>query len=447
MPSVTNKKSNSNNSGFPLGHSRKSSTANTNSNSNNNNNNNNNKPVATSNSSAATNTAFSSASSSSSAHTTPPKPSGKSGGWAEALPEATRKRFAKYNIDLSRGYPERPAHIPRYLEEAYKIRNDRPENYVERGKNADPEKKALFGAAKEVRDLTKHIGTEIVGVQLEDLSEKQLDELALLVAERVVVVFREQDLSPQRQLEIGKYYGRVEVHPIQGHVPGYPGITTVWNKYNRAKYLQQYQKGINSGWHTDLVHEFTPAGITHLHLDSIPEIGGDTCFTSGYAAYDKLSPALQKFVDGKTVIQRSAHTYYKHGDQVFDGPQYIEREHPLVHTHPVTGWKSLNVNRSLSLRIVGLEPAESDLILNYLYDVYEKNLDIQVRISWQQDKPGLGASAIWDNRVSQHVAVADYNDEEAKTKRHANRVTSLGDVLYFDPNSKSQREALGLSLD
>lgn len=28
--------------------------------------------------------------------------------------------------------------------------------------------------------------------------------------------------------------------------------------------------------------------------------------------------------------------------------------------------------------IVGLDKAESDLILNYLYDVYERNVDIQV---------------------------------------------------------------------
>lgn len=44
-------------------------------------------------------------------------------------------------------------------------------------------------------------------------------------------------------------------------------------------------------------------------------------------------------------------------------------------------------------RIVGLDKAESDVILGYLYDVYEKNVDIQVRFKWSP-----GTSALWDNR-------------------------------------------------
>lgn len=84
--------------------------------------------------------------------------------------------------------------------------------YVERGAKADKEKKALLGAATKVIDLTKHIGTEIVGLQLKDLTEQQRDELALLIAERSVVFFRDQDISPQEQRKLGKYYGEVEVH-------------------------------------------------------------------------------------------------------------------------------------------------------------------------------------------------------------------------------------------
>jgi alpha-ketoglutarate-dependent taurine dioxygenase len=84
--------------------------------------------------------------------------------------------------------------------------------YIERGAQADKEKKALFGAATKVIHLTKHIGTEIVGLQLKNLTEQQKDELALLIAERYVVFFRDQDLSPQEQRTLGEYYGEVEVH-------------------------------------------------------------------------------------------------------------------------------------------------------------------------------------------------------------------------------------------
>lgn len=78
----------------------------------------------------------------------------------------------------------------------------------------------------------------------------------------------------------------------------------------------------------------------------------------GYSAYDKLSPAFRHFLDGKKAIYRSAHTYLDR-ENPSTGPKYIEREHPLVRVHPATGWKTLWVNRAMTVRIVGLEAAES----------------------------------------------------------------------------------------
>ncbi|SGZ48883.1 CIC11C00000003918 [Sungouiella intermedia] len=378
---------------------------------------------------------------------------GTAASWLERLPAPARKRLEKYNIDLSKGYPKVPESkdIPKFVDEAFEIRNEEFP-YIERGKNADPEKKALFGAAKEVRNLTKHIGTEIIGLQLSDLNDQQKDELALLIAERVVVFFRNQDLSPQKQLELGKYWGQVEVHAQVPRVPDgadgekLAGISVIWQDYAREFFglplTFKNSIGGNSQWHTDLVHEFQPAGITHLHNDTIPEVGGDTVWASGYAAYDKLSPALQEFLDGKTAIYRSAHQYLDR-DRPFNGLKWIEREHPIVRTHPATGWKFLFVNRAMTVRIVGLQPNESKLILDYLFSLYEKNLDIQVRWNWRSEE-GLGTSAIWDNRVSQHNAIWDH---EGLEPRHGTRVTSLAEVPFFDPESKSQRQALGLSLD
>ncbi|KAG7754183.1 hypothetical protein KL930_003087 [Ogataea haglerorum] len=375
------------------------------------------------------------------------------------LPDSIRKRLVDAGIDISKGYPTRPdkSLIPVYLDEATAIRDDDYE-YIERAKKADPEKKALLGAAKQVIHLTNHIGTEIVGLQLEDLTDQQKDELALLVAERVVVFFRDQKLSPQKQLELGEYWGRVEKHPQVSQVNGLPGITVIWQDYFQKSLGSNFTyKNINLGnwdatknrmrgaqvWHTDLVHEKRPAGITHLHLDAIPDVGGDTLWSSGYAAYDKLSESFKKNLDGKQAVYISANGYLDRKNP-FSGPKKVERVHPLVRTHPATGWKALYVNRSMTKRIVGLSSVESDLILNYLFDVYEKNADIQVRFRWTPSKEGYGTSAIWDNRVSQHRSTWDH---EGRQPRHGTRVTSLADLPYFDPESKSQREALGLPLD
>jgi hypothetical protein len=126
------------------------------------------------------------------------------------LPGPARERLEKAGIDLSNGYPYRPAK-PLYLDDVYKIR-DYDREHIDPGSRADPEKKALFGAAKEIIHLTAHIGTEIVGLQLKDLTDQQKDELGLLIAERSVVFFRDQDLSPQQQKKLGEWYGEIEVH-------------------------------------------------------------------------------------------------------------------------------------------------------------------------------------------------------------------------------------------
>ena len=127
-----------------------------------------------------------------------------------ALPEPARKRLEKAGIDLSNGYPYRPAK-PLYIDDVFKIR-DYDREHVDPGSRADPEKKALLSAAKEVIHLTAHIGTEIVGLQLKDLTDQQKDELGLLIAERSVVFFRDQDISPQEQKALGEWYGEIEIH-------------------------------------------------------------------------------------------------------------------------------------------------------------------------------------------------------------------------------------------
>ncbi|RJE27023.1 Alpha-ketoglutarate-dependent taurine dioxygenase [Aspergillus sclerotialis] len=350
------------------------------------------------------------------------------------LPTAARERLEKGGVDLSQGYPYRPSR-PLYLDDVYKIRNyDRP--HVDAGSRADPEKKALLSAAKEVIHLTKHIGTEIVGLQLKDLSNKQKDELGLLIAERGVVFFRDQDITPLQQKELGEWYGEIEVHPQAPQVPGVPGVTVIWPALQATESPVNFRRPGGTGrWHSDLVHERQPAGVTHLHNDTVPTIGGDTLWASGYSAYEKLSPGFRKVIDGKTAIYRSAHPYLnrKHPEE---GPKYVEREHPLVRVHPATGWKTLWVNRAMTDQIVGLDKAESDLILGYLFDVYEKNVDIQVRFKWSPR-----TSALWDNRITIHNASWDYEGSEP---RHGTRVTSLAEKPFFDAKASTRRKNLGL---
>jgi hypothetical protein len=130
------------------------------------------------------------------------------------LPETARTRLEKAGIDLSNGYPFRP-NRPLYLQDVYNIRNE-ARVHNDAGARADKSKTNLLSAASKVTDLTTYIGTKIEGIQLKDLTNEQRDELALLVAERSVVVIPDQDLTPQKQKELGEYFGEVEVHVRTG---------------------------------------------------------------------------------------------------------------------------------------------------------------------------------------------------------------------------------------
>jgi alpha-ketoglutarate-dependent taurine dioxygenase len=171
-----------------------------------------------------------------------------------------------------------------------------------------------------------------------------------------------------------------------------------------------------------------------LHQDTVPAIGGDTLWASGYAAYDKLSPAFKKVIDGLNGIYRSAHKY-KDAERPEADATPVLRTHPLVRTHPVTGWKALWVNRAMTVGIEGFDQPEADAILEYLYGVYERSTDIQLRWYWTS-----GTSAIWDNRSTIHTVSYDYDGE-----RHGTRVSSLAEKPFFEPGSKSKAEALGLT--
>ncbi|KAI1146588.1 putative alpha-ketoglutarate-dependent sulfonate dioxygenase [Nemania diffusa] len=314
------------------------------------------------------------------------------------IPDVARQRMEKAGIDLSRGYPAYPPDLV-YKQDVAALQPG-PVEFSDPGLRADKEKKALFGAAKEVRHLTYHCGTEIVGLQLKDLTSQQKDELAFLVSERGVVFFRDQDLSPQQQRDVTAHFGPVFVSSKR-----------------------------------DLVHLPQTFGIIHLHYDTVLPHGGDILWASGYAAYCKISPDFRKFIDGKKAVMRPGDSYLDRDDAT-TGRQPVEEIHPIVRVHPVTGWKCLFVNRPWALRIIGLEKAESNMVLQYLFNAYENTIDIQCRWRW-----ALGTSALWDNRCTLHNASWDY---ENRVTRHGTRVATVAEKPYFDANAPAIREALGL---
>jgi alpha-ketoglutarate-dependent taurine dioxygenase len=165
---------------------------------------------------------------------------------------------------------------------------------------ADPEKKALFAVAK-ATDLTESIGTLLENVQLSQLNEKQLDELALLVNERGVVFFRDQGLTSEGQVKLFEHYGELDKHPAQKdqrHV-------TIKGSTQDTRQDNAYTPWPSGDFHADTSFEINPPSYSLLRMEEHPPVGGDTAWVSQYGLYDALSDALKKFIDGLHAVHTS----------------------------------------------------------------------------------------------------------------------------------------------
>ncbi|KAG2505159.1 hypothetical protein JM18_009517 [Phytophthora kernoviae] len=300
----------------------------------------------------------------------------------------------------------------------------------DRALKADPTFKNLLTNAT-VTHLAPKIGTELSGIQLHELTDPQRDELALLIAERGVVFFRDQEINIEQQLELGRYYGPLHVHQNLGHPEGHHEVLVVENSVETSEgFLKRQIYDPDNVWHSDVSNERQPPSYTTLKVLTNPPLGGDTLWASSYEAYDRLTPLFKSFIEGLTAIHSSkdqAERAQTRGHTIRRPP--VEFEHPVVRTHPVTKRKALFVNPAFTRRIVQLSAAESAAVLKLLYKHITEGHEFQVRFRWTKN-----AVAIWDNRVTAHYATFDY----LPGNRHAVRVTTHGEIPFFDGEAESQ---------
>ncbi|KAN0096349.1 TauD domain containing protein [Hyaloscypha variabilis] len=309
--------------------------------------------------------------------------------------------------------------------------------YNDKGLLGDPSFKNLLANATDVFDSNPKIGTEIHGVDLANLSDAAKNDLALLIATRGVVFFRNQknfDLDAQRKL--GAYYGSLHKHattavPKRGDLDDVHVVyTDEKSKDQRAMFTPTFL------WHSDVTYELQPPSYTSLKVLTGPPRGGggDTLWSSQYAAYDALSAPMQKYLESLTALHSShiqAEGSKALGRTVRREP--IVTEHPLIRSNPVTGWKSLFFNPGFVTKIVGIPKVESDVIISYLNEVVTTTQEMHVRFQWGKDDV-----AFWDNRSTNHSASFGF----APHRRHAVRVCCQGERPALSPNATSQEEDL-----
>ncbi|KAJ7582055.1 taurine catabolism dioxygenase TauD TfdA [Mycena floridula] len=297
------------------------------------------------------------------------------------------------------------------------------------------------------RDETTAIGTRFMDPKTAQLSTWLddpviLKELANLISQRGVVFFPEQDITIEQQKTLARRLGGVSgrpessglhKHPISAETPELGKDVSVISGISRAGARDDTRA--SNGWHSDISFEPVPADYSILKMHTVPKVGGDTLWASGYEAYDRLSPTFARFLEGLTAVH-SAEYFVSMAAQMGlpiqdnrGSPKNrgtdLTAIHPVIRTHPLTGFKTLFVNKSFTTRIVELTTDESDDMLNYLTRHISENHDLQVRYRWSPNDV-----AIWDNRCTLHTATNDYGT----TSREGNRVVGIGEKPFFDSN-------------
>jgi len=277
---------------------------------------------------------------------------------------------------------------------------------------------AHAGSTLAVRPLAGALGAAIDGVDLtQDLSAASVAELQALLDTYLVLFFPPPPdgagVDDDRQQAFATRFGSPYAHPI-GRIFGRTSADVKVEHIVDSVEHPPYQ----DKWHTDVSWDPQRPTYGTLRACVLPSRGGDTIWSSMYAAYDSLSAVLRERIEGLVAVHDmgSMQSFVdKAGAEIVARTReaYPGTEHPVVGVHPRTGRRYLNVNREFTDRIVGLHAGESRVLLDLLCTTAE-HPNIQLRHSWT-----VGELAIWDELATQHFAVADYLPESRDMARVA----------------------------
>jgi taurine dioxygenase len=262
------------------------------------------------------------------------------------------------------------------------------------------------------------VGAEIAGVDLAaPLDDATVALLRDAFLEHHVLFFRDQQLTPDAQVRVGRHFGELDAHPFVEAMDDHPEVIEIITEPD-----DRFNFG--GGWHADLTFLEEPDLGSILYAVDVPPFGGDTLFANQHAAYDALSDTMKGMLDGLIALHSAGPQYAEGGYSTrsrsmrtknAEGADRVVR-HPLVTTHPENGRKGLFVNRAFTIGVEGLRRDESTALLEYLF-THAVREPFTCRFHWTP-----GAVAMWDNRSVQHFALYDYRGH----RRHMRRITIKG---------------------
>lgn len=266
--------------------------------------------------------------------------------------------------------------------------------------------------AIEFGPMTAAIGASVTGVSLAELDDGEAEQLRDGLATYGVLLFRDQPMTHEQHLAMGRRFGPLHVHPATRERDDVARELLRIHADGTTKHTAGFK------WHSDVSCDVEPPMASILTLHTVPSTGGDTLFANTQAAYDDLSEPIQEFLATLSAVHSGAQVYTgRFGLAPPEGKTFPLTEHPVVRTHSETGRKGLFVNENFTSHIVGLRPSESDALLAMLY-AHIASPYYQCRFTWEEH-----SVAFWDNRSVQHLAIWDYFPQT----RSGWRVTISGD--------------------
>jgi taurine dioxygenase len=246
-----------------------------------------------------------------------------------------------------------------------------------------------FAARIEGVDLTK----PIPGAVREELRRALLDF--------EVLFFPPQEITPEQHLELARAFGPISQGAYHPRKAGHEGIEVIENDRERPPSIDH--------WHSDLTWLQEPPAGTVIQITEVPPSGGNTVWASLSKAYDALSPGFRAYLDTLTATHTwEVSNWRKYlgdlGDEVLFNAlrRFKPVVHPVVKPHAESGKKVLFVNETFTQKINDVPQLESSEILRFLAQ-WVKNPEFCYAHQWQRN--GI---AVWDNRSTQHYALADY---------------------------------------
>jgi taurine dioxygenase len=266
--------------------------------------------------------------------------------------------------------------------------------------------------------LTPAIGAVVEGVDLSaPLDDVDVAEIRSALNQHLVLFFEGQSLTPVAQRDFAARFGELYAHPFY---PGDDDAPEVMILEHDATHRANSDR-----WHNDVTYLATPPLGAVLYAEEIPDLGGDTLWANMYLAYEALSDPLKQLVSGLRAVHSFAKNFTPErfralGIEDRRDAMYAQHppvSHPVARTNPVTGRKALFINQDFTSHIEGVSSRESDALLRLLFE-HMAQPEFQIRWRWR-----AGTVAFWDNRWTQHCALADY----FPARRRMRRATILGE--------------------